>query len=1141
MTSWSRLASGSALAALAVSAAFIAPASAQDITASTRGSVVGADGAPVAGAQILVTHLPSGTRSSVRSNAGGTFFADGLRPGGPYKIEVIASGFASATFEDAFIVVGSPLDLEVVLQSATTETIVVQASRVSRARVDGSTSRLNRAGIEGTATPTRDIRDLARRSPFATANSVGDGGISIAGSNPRTNRITIDGVAAQDDFGLNTGGLPTRRGPVSIDAISQIGVSPAPSDVRNGGFLGGAIDIVLRSGDNDFDGTLRGIFRPDNFSGDSLEGVAVPALADETNYSAFFSGPIIKDRLFFALAYENYESSDVTARGPVELGVATIVGPTGNSMTLADIASVTNIFTNTYRSNYPFGSIPATKPILDEKYSARLDWNINEDHRLAVTYRNADSTVFNFTNLGTTTASLDSMWYFTGEVDESYSAQLNSDWTDDFSTELRVSRRDYTRLQEPPAGQQFADITVCTTPTAEDTTGTDPLLNCRNAGGSARGTVRFGADQFRHANYLSTVNNQAQFEARYRGGDLDLKVGVQYQERDVFNLFVQDSDGVYYFDSLADFTAGRANRLIYRNAPSGNANDGAARFTYSIATGYIQNTWTLSDTLRVTAGLRYDRYGMDEAPAVNQNFVARNGITNARTYSGLDILMPRASLTWDATDSIEVKANIGLYSGGLPDVFLSNSFSNNGVSIVGPFTIVRRADGTFAELGNAPAFTQAIGAAALNGLVGPTFGTTIPAGVQSLVSGGTPNPNNETNSIAPNYEVPAEWKFNVATRFSDLPFGVEATVDAVFSRVATGYAFRDLAVRPLTVNGVQAMTPDGRMRYDGLSAAQRTSIPGTVVNSSTTPLGQNRDIQLYSLRTGDLGQGFVLSFGLEKEFDFGLNLAGAYTYSNLEELNSSGRFSSTANSLYNGAFSSFDPNAPVYGEAQEEIESAWKFSADWTGTPLFGLETRFSLVADVRDGRPFNFVMNAGTGRNATFGVNKGGQLAYIPDFSGALTQLNPTTWVLASDPRVAFDSQATALQVQQLVNAFGLPQGQIVPRSFNRNDSIELVDLVISQEIPTFLPQDRAFVNFEISNLLNMINDEWGLVQEFGDTQTLYSVSCAGADGIADNDGVLSCNRYRINTPSNLLTNAPTRRFERSLWTARINLKYEF
>jgi hypothetical protein len=1140
MSKWNRFAQGSALAVLA--AALVAPTAiyAQETTGTIRGQI-GSTAGNVAGAEIVITHVPSGSRATTRTDANGQFATSGLRAGGPYTIAVNAANLQGATVNDVFLTAAEPFALSLNMEPAAdrVERVVVTASAVGRGRVDGTATGLRRDRIEAIVTPGRDIRELARQSPLVTQNTVGDGGISIAGSNPRTNRITIDGVAAQDDFGLNTGGLPTRRGPISIDAVSQFNVTPAPFDVRNGGFLGGAIDIVLRSGDNKLGGTLFGNFLADDLTGASIKNVKVSNKVDQTNYGATLRGPILQDRLFFALSYEKFEGSDTTNRGPIDGGsfANTIVGPNGTPMTLADISRVTDVFKNTYGSNYAFGSIPGSKPILDEKYSIRLDWNITDKHRAQFTYRNAESTVFNFTNLGATTASLDSMWYFTGEADSTYSVQLNSDWTERLQTEARISYRDYTRLQEPPGGQNFSDVTVCSTPTALDT-GNFALTTCGAANGQARGVVRFGADAFRHANFLATTNTQGQFEARYRLTDHLIKGGVQWQKREIFNLFVPNSDGTYYFDSIAAFQAGQASRLQYGNNPSGDPNAAAANYTYDILAGYVQDTWSLTDDFRLTFGVRGESYSVDDKPALNANFVTRNGFDNQATYDGLSILMPRASFNWNAPADIRVSGGVGLFSGGLPDVFLSNSFSNTGVLTVG-VDIQRTATGTFTDANNNPGFTQAIGATALNGLVGANFGRSVPAAVLGLLGGATPPPNSETNSLSKDFEVPSEWKLNLAANGE--AFGLRLGVDLVYNIVNEGYAFRDLSARRLIVNGQQARTPDGRIRYDGLTTAQRTSVAGTVVNSTAPAGGNNRDIQLYN-PSGDLGQTFVAAISASKEYDWGLNWSLSYTFQNIEELASSGRFSSTASSLYGGQFTDVDPELPTYGRGQEEIENVVKYSVGWRGTPFNELETRLDMFGDVRSGRPINWVMNTGTGRSFITGTNKGGALAYIPNMSGTVSTSTSGAILVSSDNLVAFDSQATFNAVNALITEFGLPQGGIIPRGFSTNDQIHLVDVKFSQQLPGIFKGHKSFVTFDISNFLNMLNEDWGVVQEYGETQTLFNVSCADNTGSATAaSAALLCNRYRISNPSTIITNPQTRNIDRSRWQIQVGLKYEF
>ncbi len=1136
---------------------------AQETTSALRGQITDTAGNALPGATITIVHTPTGTRSVQTTNAAGVFDARGLRVGGPYTVEVSANGYQTEKYDGIFLTVGDTGRLNADLEGGIAE-VVVSASAI-REQAIGSSTNLDRDQIDSIVSINRDIRDLARRDPLVSANLRGDGGISIAGSNPRTNRISIDGVQAQDDFGLNTGGLPTRRGPVSIDAVDQFSVEAVPFDVENGDFLGGAINVVLRQGTNEFGGSVFANFLNDDLVGTKIQGTTVKTLVEQDNYGATFRGPIIQDKLFFALSYENYESLDVTSVGPAGLGFATsIVGPNNTPMTEAQIAAVTDVFANTYRSSYPFGGIPKTKPITDEKYTARLDWNVTENQRAMLTYRKSESGLIQRTNLGTTSAGLDSQWYLTGEDDETLALQLNSDWTDNLSTELRLSKRDYTRLQEPPAGQNFADIRVCSTPTALDgATTTDQLINCRN-GSSSVAVVRFGPDQFRHANFLETSNKQAQFSAELTRGAHLLKAGVQFQRQDIFNLFVPNSDGTYYFDSIAAFASGFAGELTYRNALSGNPNDAAADFSYDTTSFFLQDTWDASDAFTLTYGLRYDMYNVGDKPALNPNFVARYGFDNQETYDGLDVVMPRLAFTWRPTDTLKVSGGLGLFSGGLPDVFLSNSFSNTGIL---DNTLIFRRSTTAANATSLAAtaaqgggfITETTGAvncvtnsaaclAALNVGVNSSFGTSIPASVQAALGGSVVPPTSETNSIVPGFKMPSDWRTNLSLNW-EVGDGWNLSANAVYVRTNEGLAFRDIRARPLIVNGVQALTPDGRLRYDGLSTAQRTAIAGTTVNSVNP--GSSRDIQAYNPDTK--GSIWTAGIGVSRYFDNGFNVGLAYTKQNTDEFSASARFSSTASSLYGGQYASVDPNTATSGRGQEEISDAFKGEFGWRGSIFGRYETRFSLFADRREGRPVTFTMNGGSGRNATFGVSRGAQLAYVPDLSGtATTSTVGTTTVVSvsSAPLVSFDSVATVDAVRSLIAKFGIPQGGIVPRGSYDSRAINLWDLQLSQELPAFSEDHKARLTFDIANVLNLIKDDWGVIEEYGEDVRLFDVSCAGANGVSDNAGVLTCARYRISAANtSLLTPASAtgpaggviRNTDRSRWQIQIGLKYEF
>ncbi len=1121
MHSIQRLAGGVALSALAFTLASTA-VYAQETTSAVRGQVTGENGAPVAGATVVITHTPSGTRSATVSNAQGVFDARGLRVGGPYTVTVAAPGFESRSVSDINLTQAETLRLNLDLASAATvEEIVVTAARNPEADNSGSNSTLTRDSIEAVVSVNRDIRDLARRNLMASANTTADGGISIAGSNPKMNRITIDGTSVQDDFGLNAGGLPTLRGPISLDAVEQFTVQAVPYDVENGDFQGGAIDIVLRSGTNAFHGSAFVNYLNDGMVGEKLKGRDVPQIITQTNYGGFLGGPILKDTLFFAISYEKYKSSTPVLFGPPGQGFANSF----TGVTQAAIDTVVNTLNNVYATEFESGGIDRSTPILDEKYSGKLDWNINDRHRASFTYRYALSEVWALSNLNANTGSLRSNWYLTGEEDYSYVGEINSQWTDALSTQLRVSYRDYERRQNPPAGQEFAELQVCSSPTSGGV-----LTTCD----SPFGLVRIGPDSFRQANELETHNLNLQFKANYSLGAHLLKFGAESQNIDIVNLFVPSSDGVYYFDSLADFQAGRSNRLIYSNAPSGNPYDAAAVFKYRQNSLYLQDIVDVTEDLQVTAGFRYDFYQSDDKPILNPFFVTRNGFDNQTTYDGKAIVMPRFAFKWDPKSFFTLSGGAGVFSGGVPDVLISTSFSTTGYASAG-IQVDRLADGSFSELNRSPAFTQAIGASALNVAVSdPRFGYDLPASVAGLVTpAGIPS-TSEVIALNPAFQIPSSWKLFL-NGAATLPWGFRGTADLVVTDVRSTLAYHDHKVKPLLVNGQQAVTPDGRLRYDGLNmtdaARAAAGVGGTNVQLAADLIVSNEK----------RGYGHIVAVGLEHGFfDNDLNVAVGYVRQKLNEGTSGARFGTTSGSLYASQLaSSEDANSDAYGRGYEEVRDRVKFELSYAKEFIRDAETRVSLFAEARSGRPFNVTMgSAGGGRSTVFGTNRSAYQLYVPDFAA---DTNTSDLIVGN---VTFANAAARDALIAAVARFDLPTG-VVAKGFNRNPDVNQVDLQLSQEIPTFV-YGKFKVVLDIQNVLNLLNNKWGSVEEYAGSGSgqgnnrILDVACGNDAGVAVGAGSAVCTRYIYSNPS---ATALTRTVntQRSLWAAQLTLRYEF
>lgn len=1109
----SSLLASAALSLMATSAVF-----AQETTSAVHGTVVAGSKA-VANASITAIHKPSGTRSVTVSASNGNYDLRGLRIGGPYDIHIVAPGFAAKDLNGVFLQVGETLTLDTDVAAADIAEVVVTAS-LSKDKDNGPKKVLGVQEIAKVVSVSRDPRDLARRDILVSQDvsggrtGVNGGGVSIAGSNPRYNRIAVDGVAAQDNFGLAQGGMTTARGPVTLDAIEQFSVAAVPTDVQNGDFVGGAMNMVLKSGGNSFHGVLFNNYLNDGMVGKRSETVDIKQTISQVNYGAFVSGPILRDRLFFAAAYETYTTVDPTPYGLAGSGAANIFI---NGLTQSAIDSVVNTYDTKYASKYNIGGIPTTQPVIDKKYSVKLDWNISDQHRASLTYRRAESASTQRYDMSATTAALYSHWYTKTDTDEATTFELQSHWTDKLSTFVKATKRDFVETQLPPTGQNYADVSVCLAPTADAT-----KTSCQ----SGFNTVRFGPDQFRHANSLAEKELRYQAQAEYADGKNLFKVGGQARKAEPFDLFVPQSKGLYYFDSLADFSAGKASSLTYQNAVSGNPGDAAYKAPYWTYSVYAQDTMRVTDDLTVAAGLRYDRYSESDKPIFNPNFKARNGYSNQTTIDGLSVLMPRVSAVWNASPDIRVSAGFGLFSGGTPDVLHGAPFYNTGYATTS-VVLNRTATNSFIETTGAPGFTQLVGAAGLDNLTSdPTFGYKVPTLIQQLQQGTLGGsvlipPLGEVIALAPTFKMPSQWRSFVSGqwRFGD---GWMVNADLVGTQVKNDLTYYDLRAQPLVVNGVQQYLPDGRIRYDGL---------GTVPGKTSVNLLGNGD---YVVANTKKGSNYTAAVGLSKSWDWGGDFAVAYARGHAEDMSTGTFFGTTAGSLYKSVPAGMDPNKDYLGRSVIEIENRYKLELGFHKKFFGDNESRLSFFAERQDGRPFGFVMSdRASGRSPVFGVTKSSQLLYVPDFAGDTNTSDLNVGL------VTFATQADLNNFQAAVKNFHLPNGALVQKYSNTNAPVSRVDMQLSQELPSVIPGHKLKVNFDIRNVLNLLNSDWGRVAEYSDIQTLTRADCADANGVAVPTTSAACPRYRY---SNVLTSVQkTQNPQASLWYIQVGLRYEF
>src|SRR5690606_16237102 len=316
-----------------VAALAAAPVFAQSTSAGVGGVVTGTSGQPVAGAEVTITHVESGTVSRATTDASGRYNARGLRVGGPYTVTVTKPGEGTKTEEGVYLALNQVSTINAALAGDVTSLGAVQVvgfsggSEVFSANKMGSGTSVQQEKIEALPSINRNIQDYVRLDPRVSQSDKARGELTVGGQNPRYNAIRIDGVNTSDTFGLESNNFPTIRQPVSMDAIEAINIDISNYDTTITGATGAVIDAVTKSGTNEFHGSVYGVYRNTDMVGDSVtSGASFNGFNDEQTYGATFGGPIVKDKLFFFANYEKFVQDRAAASyGPNGSGATNIV------------------------------------------------------------------------------------------------------------------------------------------------------------------------------------------------------------------------------------------------------------------------------------------------------------------------------------------------------------------------------------------------------------------------------------------------------------------------------------------------------------------------------------------------------------------------------------------------------------------------------------------------------------------------------------------------------------------------------------------------------------------------------------------------------------------------------------------------
>ena len=1003
---------------------FAVPAQAQVTTSSIRGKIVTDTGSPVSGAVAVITHTPSGTVTNVSSNANGVFSARNLRVGGPYHVVISGNDFATVEASDIFVGVDKTIPLNITVSGTEAQDIIVVSGTIARqTNLDtGLSSSFSAVELNNIATIDRDIIDAAQLDPFANINTQSGGAkeLTIAGANNRFNSLTVDGVALNDRFGLNANGYPTQRSPIPYDAIAGLSVETAPYDTEFNGFTGGTINVVTKSGENEIHGSLGYYYSDDSMAGDSLRGRDIDQSFEEKSYSLTVGGPIIKDKLFFFGAYEKYDESASLRTGPVGSGALNI-----QDITQSEIDSVREITQRVY--GFDAGDF-VVDPVEEEKYLASIDWNINSSHRAKFTFlHNEGSAIREQTGnsfIGdrrVDTLGFSSSWYRRSEKVNSYIGHVFSDWTSNFSTEIKLAYTKQNTGQDSLNGAEFPLFTIRISEAERgiDANGDGDLLdNIAN--------ISLGPDAFRHGNSLDQEFLQFKAKAEYVRGDHTYKFGFERETVDIDNLFALNSEGQYFFESIADLENAQAAVLLYENAITNNENDRRAIWGYNVNSLYLQDVWDINADLTLQYGLRYDFYGSKGEITENALFRNRYGYSNTTDLDGLSVFMPRLSFNWAAKDNLTVRGGIGRFSGGSPTVWLSNAYSNNGVSNESVYT---------------------------TNVIVPTTpdtatGNYIPGNVLDELANKTPD--GSVAALHPDFAIPTTFKANLGFAYeADIPYLGEEwllTADVLYNKYENAPFWYDQSCTGVSTS------PDGRPVFSCGNGAPEATIVTSV----------------------DEGDSLLFAVTATKKWDtnFGyIDLFTSYTHADVNDIGQG--TSSTATSNYSDT-PRYSYQLPVAGTSNFQTEHSFKLRLAWEKEIVKNYASKVSLFGTRRSGQPYSYTF-ATDGRNDVFGIREN-----RADDAGALFYV-PTG---ANDPFFSAASFGGNLAVQQAffdyINSSELAQykGEIAPRNGDNSRWSTKFDLRLEQELPGLMSGHKSsmFVNFQ--NIGNMINDSWGVTE---------------------------------------------------------------
>jgi len=1013
------------------------------------GFVTDLEGNPVTDASVVARHEPSGTAYGTSSRGGGAWTIPNMRVGGPYTVTVTMIGYAEYRETGVYVGLGQDLRLNFELEVQAIEVaelaVQVEENTLLNAGRTGAATFISQEQIEVLPALRRTFRDLARIDPRADEN------MAFGGRNWLYNNISLDGSYFNNAFGLDdpVPGGQSASEPIPFNAIEQVNVQVAPFDIRQGGFTGANVNIVSKSGTNDWKIAAYGFFRNQNLLGNNINGEPVVANPDLNfgQYGLSVGGPIIKDKLFFFVNGEINRRDDPGTNFVVNEGGSVDFGESRVDASTMDAISQRLSDQYGYETGPYQGFVHQTD---SDKLLFKLDWNISQSDNFVFRYnfldaardlpphpfvlsafgsgRGPNSTSLPFQNAG----------YTINNNLNSLALELNSR-SDGWANRAFVS---YNRFRD------HRDVPSAPFPTLE--------IAEQGVTYTSAGMETFSVSNILHSEVFQFTDNFTFFADEH-----SITVGTNFEKFDFFNSFNIFRHGFSAcpapfcttFNSLDDFFTFTApgenqmdlNGLIDSGATCSDALGcplKAEAFSFGQLSFYAQDEFEVSSRFSLTYGVRLDMPMYFSDPVDNPFSRSLNAVDqegNSRSFDQSEtpgtklMFSPRVGFNWAATEdrSLQLRGGTGIFTGRIPFVWGGNNYSNPGSN--------------------------------------PNIWNGTPEGAAPVITGeGCTSAGCETavlqqafyvNAFDPDFKWPQTWVSNIAfdTR---LPGEILGTFEVLYGRDINSVQVYNADLGPQ----VGTNPTDGRPTYGLVS-----------LNPDWNGLGSC--ICVIDNRSDGWNVNFTAQF--QRAFNFGLSVMAAYSYT---DARSTLKSTEIADNLWRQQPVQGDPRNPALSHSefgqQHRILGTIAYPVEWSRT----LATSFAFYFNVANGNTFT---GAGGSRYSFIysgDVNLDGSslndLIYIPRDMSEI-EFDPFT---DSDGNVVTGNQQWAAFDEFIEQDAYLSQhrGEIAERFGLLNPFWSNIDFKLMQDFRfgNIGSESTIRLHFDILNFGNLLSSSWGVRQ---------------------------------------------------------------